>query len=75
MITRSLPGDPQRIISIAIYFLILFLVWLSLSLLFKKVLHLDKKKYYVVLYAGLLGVSITASLFMYALTHITFGGF
>ena len=48
---------------------LLFLIWLSLLL--KKILHLDKKKHHTVLLVGLLGFSITASLFIYGVTHIT----
>ena len=74
-ITRSSSGDPQQIISIIIYFLSLFLIWLALSLLLKRMLQLEKKKYLTVFLTVLLGMSITASLFMYILTHLSFGGF
>ena len=56
--------DYQKYIPIVSYFATLFLVWFLFSLFFKNKLHLDKKKHRIMLFAGLVGISITASLFV-----------
>ena len=57
-LTRDSFGDPMDVITAIIYFALLFLVWFSLSILFKRIFHLDKKKQQIVLFVGLAGISI-----------------
>jgi len=65
--------DPQKYIPVVGYFATLFLVWFLFSRFLKKKLYLDKKEYRTMLFVGLVGISITASLFIYFFTHLLVG--